>query len=93
MPTPDAAGAIPLPNAGRRLLRQDKYAPYFFISPFYILFALFFLFPSVFALILGFLKWNSMGTPEWFALRNYERLFSDETFWLGCRQHHLLRRR
>jgi ABC-type sugar transport system permease subunit len=81
MSTQVATGPISLPKTTSRLSRQDKYAPYFFISPFYILFALFFLFPSLFALVLGFLKWNSMGTPEWFALRNYERLFGDEVFW------------
>ena len=81
MSTQDAAGAISLPIPKRRSPRQDKYAPYFFISPFYILFTVFFLLPTVFALVLGFLKWNSMGTPEWFALRNYERLFGDEVFW------------
>jgi ABC-type sugar transport system permease subunit len=69
----------PIPQ--RKLPRQDKYAPYFFISPFYLLFTIFFLLPTVFALVLGFLKWNSMGAPEWFALRNYERLFGDEVFW------------
>ncbi|MEZ4669853.1 MAG: sugar ABC transporter permease [Anaerolineae bacterium] len=83
MTTPDVAKSITTPVPQRKLRRQDKYAPYFFISPFYILFTLFFLLPSIFALILGFLKWNSLGTPEWFALRNYERLFSDEVFWLS----------
>lgn len=77
----DAVRSIPLPVPQRKLPRQDKYAPYFFISPFYILFTLFFLLPTLFALVLGFLRWNSMGAPEWFALRNYERLFSDEVFW------------
>lgn len=77
----DAARSIALPVPQRKLPRQDKYAPYFFISPFYILFTLFFLLPTLFALVLGFLRWNSMGAPEWFALRNYERLFGDEVFW------------
>lgn len=81
MATRDAANAISMPIPQKRLPRQNRYAPYFFISPFYILFTIFFLFPTLFALVLGFLKWNSMGTPEWFALRNYERLFGDEIFW------------
>lgn len=81
MSTRDAIGTLALPATKRRLPRQDKYAPYFFISPFYILFTIFFLFPTLFALVLGFLKWNSMGTPEWFALRNYERMFGDAVFW------------
>ena len=77
----DAAGSIALPIPQRKKRRQDKYAPSFFISPFYILFTIFFLLPTVFALVLGFLRWNSMGAPEWFALRNYERLFGDDVFW------------
>jgi len=85
MTTRDIAGSISLPIRAKRTFRQDQYAPYFFISPFYILFTIFFLFPSLFALVLGFLKWNSMGTPEWFGLRNYERLFGDEVFWLSVR--------
>jgi multiple sugar transport system permease protein len=82
MTTRDVARSIsPSKPQQSRLPRQDQYAPYFFISPFYILFTLFFLLPTLFAMVLGFLKWNSMGDPEWFALRNYERLFGDETFW------------
>jgi ABC-type sugar transport system permease subunit len=83
MSTQDAAGSIALPIPQRKKSRQDKYAPYFFISPFYILFTVFFLLPTLFALVLGFLRWNSMGAPEWFALRNYERLFGDDVFWLS----------
>ena len=83
MSTQNAVRPIVQPAAQRKLPRQDKYAPYFFVSPFYILFTIFFLLPSGFALVLGFLKWNSMGDPEWFALRNYERLFGDEVFWLS----------
>src|SRR5205085_1195890 len=81
MSTQDAVAHLALPTPQKKRFRQDKYAPYFFISPFYILFTIFFLLPSLFALVLGFLKWNSLGTPEWFALRNYERLFGDPVFW------------
>jgi len=62
-------------------MAQIRIAPYIFISPFFILFAVFFLFPTVFALILGFFNWRGLGQPEWFALRNYERLFRDQIFW------------
>lgn len=74
----------PVPPApeGRR---RGPLAPYFFISPFYILFTLFFLAPSVFALVLGFYRWSSLGTPEFFGLRNYERLFGDPIFWQAVR--------
>jgi ABC-type sugar transport system permease subunit len=82
MSTIDAARTATAPAVqAKRVFRQDRYAPYFFISPFYILFAVFFLFPTLFALVLGFMKWSSLGTPEYFALKNYQRLFSDPVFW------------
>lgn len=71
----------PLESGDRSSIRQRQLAPYIFISPFFILFAIFFLFPTVFALILGFFNWRGLGQPEWFALRNYERLFRDQIFW------------
>lgn len=73
--------AVSAPTHTKRVFRQDRYAPYFFISPFYILFIIFFLFPTLFALILGFMKWNSLGTPSFFGLKNYEHLFADPVFW------------
>src|SRR5260370_197518 len=65
-------------GGGRRTrpVRSEKYAPYFFISPFYILFAVFFLFPTGFALVLGFFKWGALGTPEYYGVTNYTRLFA-----------------
>jgi len=64
-----------------RSTRPEKIAPYFFVSPFFILFIIFFLLPSLAALVLGFFRWSSLGTPEFFGLRNYERLFADPIFW------------
>lgn len=75
----DHTGAVSA--GGRKGLRQTQLAPYIFISPFFILFAIFFLFPTAFAMVLGFFKWAALGTPEFFGFRNYERLFTDKTFW------------
>src|SRR5215471_659153 len=80
--TAEAAHRVSSASApGKKAFRQDRYAPYFFISPFYILFTVFFLLPTVFALVLSFLKWNSLGSPTFFGLRNYQHLFADEVFW------------
>ncbi|MAU11851.1 MAG: hypothetical protein CL607_18640 [Anaerolineaceae bacterium] len=57
-----------------------RFAPYMFISPFFIIFFLFFLFPTAFALVLGFFNWRGLGQPEFFELRNYERLMRDPIF-------------
>jgi len=66
---------------GKSGMWQTRFAPYIFISPFFILFIIFFLFPTGFALVLGFFNWRGLGTPEWFELRNYERLMRDPIFW------------
>ncbi len=66
----------------RGRLRQDRYAPYFFISPFFILFTIFFLLPSLFAIGISFYKWKALGVPEFFGTRNFERLLKgDPIFW------------
>jgi len=83
--TTDTTQSISVPVRKEKTFRQDKYAPYFFISPFYILFTVFFLFPTLFALVLGFFKWNPLGTPEFFALKNYQRLFGDPIFWTAVK--------
>ena len=76
----DATGMLSAPPRKKRGMSQEKYAPYFFISPFYILFAIFFLFPTIFALVLGFYKWGALGEPRFFELRNYEHMFKDPLF-------------
>jgi multiple sugar transport system permease protein len=53
---------------------QRKIAPYLFISPFYVVFAVFFLVPVVFAFILSFFKWNGVGAPEWIGIENFARI-------------------
>jgi len=55
-------------------IRKNKMA-YLFISPFYILFAIFMLYPIVYSFYLSFHKWNGMGPMVYMGLRNYINLF------------------
>lgn len=80
-PTTPAVGARQPQLSTHRGLRQEKVAPYLFISPFYILFSLFFLGPSLFAFVLSLFRWNALSRPRWIGLANYTRLFQDEVFW------------
>jgi multiple sugar transport system permease protein len=70
---------------GTRLDRfQRRYAPYFFISPFFILFAVFGLFPIVFSIYLSFQLWNpiqGLGTMQYVGFENYAFLLEDPWFW------------
>lgn len=83
MATSTELDAIPVPTDDRLNTGSgaSRFAPYVFVSPFFIIFVIFFLFPTLFALVLGFFNWRGLGTPSWFALRNYERLLRDRIFW------------
>ena len=52
---------------------QHKLAPYAFISPFYILFGLSFLAPSLIALVLSLFRWDGINDPRFVLARNYGR--------------------
>ncbi len=60
--------------------QQHKLAPYAFISPFYVLFAFFFLAPSLLALVLSLFRWDGINDPRFVLARNYGRLISDKVF-------------
>jgi len=59
--------------------------PYLFVSPFFVLFAIFFLVPTLASLVLALYRWNGVATPEWVGLSNFRRLFSDPVFWQVAR--------
>jgi lactose/L-arabinose transport system permease protein len=54
---------------------------YIFISPFYILFAVFGLYPMLLSIYLSFAEWKGIGTIKMVGFDNYVRLFSDRVFW------------
>ncbi|CAM3370871.1 carbohydrate ABC transporter permease [Marinicrinis lubricantis] len=56
-------------------------AIYLFISPFYILFAIFGLFPVVFSFILAFNKWDGIGEMRFTGLNQFRYLLTDSQFW------------
>jgi multiple sugar transport system permease protein len=79
-----ATGTPPLPWSTRVDKFQRRYAPYIFISPFFLLFAVFGLFPIVFSLYLSLQVWNpvqGLGTMRYVGLENYVWLMDDPWFW------------
>ena len=72
------------PKKGSLWLRKgNKIAPYFFISPFFIIFGVFGLFPLLFSLYLSFHYWEpaaGLGAMEWVGLENYLFALEDEWF-------------
>lgn len=69
----------------RRRLKTRDWAPYAFVSPFFIIFGTFGLFPLLFAVYLSFHTWDpamGLAAMNWVGLENYEYiLFSDDYFW------------
>ncbi len=67
----------------RRWQRDIRWSPYAFVSPFFLLFVAFGLFPLIYT------GWASLHQVEltaptdmnWVGLRNYARIFDDEFFW------------
>ncbi|MFB7111384.1 carbohydrate ABC transporter permease [Streptomyces sp. NPDC056190] len=99
---PEEGGAAPGRTAGtdtadaehrrrarlsRRWQRDMRWSPYAFVSPFFLLFVAFGLFPLLYT------AWASLHTVEltaptdmeWAGLRNYTRIFDDDFFWNAAR--------
>ena len=64
---------------------QRRLAPYLFISPFYILFLIFFLFPVVFAFYLSLHSWNGIDVIRWVGLGNFLDMVRDPVFMQALR--------
>ncbi|WLR57360.1 sugar ABC transporter permease [Mesobacillus subterraneus] len=61
--------------------KKEALAGYLYISPFFILFAIFGLFPILFSFYLGFHRWNGFGEMEYVGFKNFSLILSDPLFW------------
>ncbi|MFV2020469.1 carbohydrate ABC transporter permease [Micromonospora sp. LOL_023] len=80
-PEPDRRGNQPWSN---RLHRFDmRYMPYILISPFFLLFIAFGLFPIIFNGVVALRHWrlDDAELTGWAGLANFERLLTDDRFW------------
>lgn len=62
-----------------REIKRNRVA-YAYISPFFILFIIFGLFPIIAGLYISFFRWDGIGAMKWKGFDNYIRLFTDPTF-------------
>ncbi|MDO0938053.1 sugar ABC transporter permease [Streptomyces sp. DG2A-72] len=77
--TPPAV-AQPAPTQPKKGFRKYWHL-YAAISPFYLIFLGFGLFPVGFSLYLSFHRWDGLGSMEWAGLSQYQYLLSDTDFW------------
>ena len=61
-------------------LKKNRVA-YAYIAPFYILFAIFGLFPIAAGLFISFFRWDGISEMHFLGLENYVNLLSDVLFW------------
>lgn len=74
------AGTV-TPERPRQNLLKKYWPQYIAISPFYILFLIFGLFPILFSIYLSFTDWDGMGDITFVGLAQYQYLISDPRFW------------
>jgi cellobiose transport system permease protein len=60
---------------------EHKGAPYAFVSPFFVIFAVFAAFPMGYTLWVSLHAWPLLGDHHWVGLDNYRELMSDDSFW------------
>lgn len=65
------------PQARSRRRQQKDWAPYVFLTPLLVFFALFFLLPMSFSLYLTFTRWNGLSAPNWVGLGNFRFILQD----------------
>src|SRR5258708_39866196 len=59
---------------------RQKAVPYVFISPFFILFLIFFLGPTASAFVMSFQEWTGVKSANWTGFTNYLQMFKDKVF-------------
>lgn len=82
------SSSIAIPSQGKStsklwLRNGNKIAPYLFVSPFFLIFGVFGLFPLIFSLYLSFHYWEpaaGLASMEWVGFENYLFALEDEWF-------------
>lgn len=65
----------------KKAFKQDDKTAYLFAAPYLILFTIFIILPTIYAIYLSFTSFNMVGKPEWNNFQNYIFLLtSDEEF-------------
>jgi ABC-type sugar transport system permease subunit len=75
--------ALPPDTLARRIWRHRRF--YLFISPFFILFGVFGLYPLGFSLYLSFVSWDALTEPVWVGWENFRTLVQDRLCWVSLR--------
>ncbi|MDZ8275345.1 sugar ABC transporter permease [Microbacterium aquimaris] len=64
---------------------MDAASPYLYIAPFFVIFAVFGLFPTLFTFYVALFDWNPIGGQTFIGLENFTKLYGDPRFWNALR--------
>lgn len=78
--TPTADVRAQVRRASMREMRKNGWA-YVFISPFYLLYGVFGIFPLIYGFWLSLHNWDGISGMEWVGLENYITLLQDDIWW------------
>ncbi|MEJ1154353.1 MULTISPECIES: carbohydrate ABC transporter permease [Microbacterium] len=86
-PGPRAGQPKPPLSFKNKMSRWDlKFAPYLYISPFFIMFAIVGLFPIAFTAVISFQEWDLVrNTGSWVGFEQYVWILNDPKFWTSLR--------
>lgn len=68
-----------------KLRQGEGLLAFFAISPFYILFLTFGLFPIAYSFFIAFFDWDPLGLHIYIGFENFKNILVDERFWLALR--------
>ncbi|MGL5861819.1 MAG: carbohydrate ABC transporter permease [Phycicoccus sp.] len=84
-----APDGLPRRQPARRRIRAtswaDRVAPYAYLTPFFVIFAVFGLIPTLFTFYVALFDWNPIGDRTFVGLDNFATLFGDDRFWNALR--------
>jgi multiple sugar transport system permease protein len=81
--SPSTSQSVPMTLEMKYSRWQRRFAPYIFVSPFFLLFLFFGLFPMIFSMFISVHKWNpidGLGNWQFVGLENYQFLIQDDTY-------------
>ncbi|MCF8528895.1 MAG: sugar ABC transporter permease [Aquiluna sp.] len=69
----------------KKLHRADRVSGFLYTSPFFLIFAVFGMFPIVYTFWVAFHKWDPFSEPKWIGLDNFTNLMADDRLWLAVK--------
>jgi multiple sugar transport system permease protein len=70
-----------MPSANKKKRVSSKLAPWLFLAPAILVFAVYVIYPIIDSITLSFYEWDGLGEKTWVGFGNYVELFDSEAFY------------